>query len=85
MFKVLSVSQNRNRHNMPPGLKSQIVFAIVITLGALLVLPTALSAKQSAASPQPATIALPSVGTVKTTLLNFSAADFAATAFADWD
>jgi hypothetical protein len=71
---------------MPPGLKAQIFFAVIITIGALLVLPIALSAQQSASSASSAkTVASLSAGNVTTTLQEFYAGDFAAAEFSDWD
>ena len=70
---------------MPPGLKAQIVIAAVITIGALLVLPTALSARQTAATSAKTTIASSSAGSVVISVQEFDAASFTATSFTDWD
>lgn len=73
------------RHRMPPGLKSQIAFAVIITLAALLVLPTALSAQQSARTTTSKAATKLSAGTIKTTIRDFSMADFSASAYTDWN
>ena len=70
---------------MPPGLKAQIFIAAVITIGALLVLPTALSARQPVAISLKTTIATSSAGSVVVSVQDFHTASFAATSFADWD
>ena len=79
------MSKTRYRNNMPPGLKAQIVIAAVITIGALLVLPTALSARQSAAASAKTTVASSSAGSVVISVQDFHAASFTATSFTDWD
>lgn len=80
------VSRTRYRNNVPPGLRAQIAFAVILTLGALLVLPTALSAQQPAAATSAAAEnATPSAGTVVTTVQDFQTSGLAATAFSDWD
>lgn len=71
---------------MPPGLMAQIVFAVIITIAALLVLPTALSARSSvSALPASDKIAAASAGSVATTIQDFRTGDFAASEFSDWD
>ena len=70
------VSKNQRSYRMPPGLKTQIAFAVLITLCAIFVLPTALSANTNATS---------SAGSVKTTLRDFKSGDFSPSAYADWD
>lgn len=79
------MSKTRYRNNVPPGLKAQIFFAVIITIGALLVLPTALSAKQAVAPAAEATKVIPSAGSVSTSVQDFHAGSFAATDFSDWD
>ena len=79
------MSKTRYRNNVPPGLKAQIFFAVVITIGALLLLPTALSANQTVASGAKVMVAMPSAGSVSTSVQDFHAGNFAATAFSDWD
>lgn len=69
------------RQSMPPGLKMQIAFAICVTLFAILVLPTALSAGRAA----PPIKADRSAGSVTTTTTAFVASNFEASAFSDWD
>ena len=79
------MSKTQYRNNMPPGLKAQIVIAAAITIGALLVLPTALSAGPAATASAKTTVASSSAGSVVTSLKDFHAASFAATSFTDWD
>ena len=79
------MSKTRYRNNVPPGLKAQIAFAVVLTLCALLVLPTALSARQSAKTTSAASVTAPSAGSVVTSMQDFHTATFAAAAFNDWD
>ena len=79
------MSKTRYRNNIPPGLMAQIFFAVIITIGALLVLPTALSAKQAGALAPDASVAMPSAGSVSTSVQDFHAGSFAATDFSDWD
>lgn len=87
------------RNNLPPGLKAQIVFAVILTVGALIVLPTTLSARDDAsertrasqshnASParlRDDTRLIRARGTVTTTVRAFDTGSFRAAAFADWD
>jgi hypothetical protein len=69
---------------MPPGLRSQILVAILITAAALL-LPTALSAS-GGVDPAPRQAATDvSAGSIATTTHAFEAGDFAASAFSDWE
>lgn len=70
---------------MPPGLRAQIFFAIVITIGALLVLPTALSAGQSGSSVAKAERVMPSPGSITTSTRPFEIGRYDAAAFSDWD
>lgn len=80
------MSKTRYRNNMPPGLLVQIAFAAAITIAALLVLPTALSAgTMLSTAPASKKIVTPSAGSVATTTQDFRAADFAASEFTDWD
>lgn len=84
--RYVPVSRTRYRQNMPPGLRAQIVFAVIITLGALLVLPTALSANPNLVVAKPSTIStMPSAGSVATTVRTFSATKFSAASFSDWE
>jgi hypothetical protein len=68
-------------------MKTQILFAVIITLGAILVLPTALSA-----AGQPALQSLletkttvTSAGSVATSVQDFTTTDFGAAAYTDWE
>lgn len=70
---------------MPPGLRAQIFFAIVITIGALLVLPTALSARQPAKSAAKVESVMPSAGSIATTMRSFETGQYQPAAFSDWD
>ncbi|MGI9480101.1 MAG: hypothetical protein ACR2PI_25595 [Hyphomicrobiaceae bacterium] len=79
------MSKTRYRNNIPPGLRAQIAFAVILTLGALLVLPTALSARQSATTTTAISVKAPSAGSVVTSMQDFHTATFAAAAFNDWD
>lgn len=79
------MSKTRYRNNVPPGLRAQIVFAVILTLGALLVLPTALSARQPVPTMTHLAKASPSAGSVVTSVQDFHTSSFAATAFNDWD
>jgi hypothetical protein len=80
-----AVSKLPQHHIMPPGLKTQIAFAIIVTLCALLVLPTALSAHADRPAAKSSHVALPSAGSVATTVSAFSAASYTAASFSDWE
>ena len=74
------------RYRMPPGMKVQIAFAIVVTIAALLILPTALSAKQSKVRDTRMPAAdTGSAGSVATTMRTFSTKNLSAASFADWE
>lgn len=79
------MSKTRYRNNVPPGLRAQIAFAVILTLGALLVLPTALSARQVVTTTTVPPKTAPSAGTVVTSVQDFHTAGFAAAEFSDWD
>lgn len=68
---------------MPPGMKTQILFAVIITLCALLVLPTALSAAGQRSVPEATSIT--SAGSVATSVQDFTTTDFGAAAYTDWE
>jgi hypothetical protein len=68
---------------MPPGLRLQIWAAVVITAAALF-LPTALSAG-GATTEAEVSAPIASAGSVSTSTRAFSADDFPATAFTDWE
>lgn len=70
---------------MPPGLRAQIFFAVVITIGALLVLPTALSAGQPGTAVAKAANEMPSTGSIATSVRPFEIGQYDAAAFTDWD
>lgn len=74
------------RHPMPPGLKMQIVCAVLITAAALL-LPTALSASGDGEVSGTVEIssAVASAGSVTTSTHAFATDDFPSTAYADWE
>jgi len=75
------MSKPRPRQSMPPGLKSQIAFAIILTAAAIVVLPSALSASR----PDEPTRLKPSVGSVTISKTDFVTESFGAAAFTDWD
>ena len=80
------MSKNQRDYRMPPGLRTQIIFAVLVTLCALIVLPTALSADGASPSRAPASeLHVTSAGTVKTTMRDFKSRQFTAASFADWD
>jgi hypothetical protein len=70
---------------MPPGLKSQIAFAVIVTLGAVLVLPSALSAHSGARGTGNTSGKSASAGTVATSVKTFKVANFSASSFSDWE
>jgi hypothetical protein len=80
------VSVFRENQPMPPGLKTQIVFAILITAAAVL-LPTALSAggDGNVAQKVERVSAVGSAGSVATSTRAFAADDFPASAYTDWE
>lgn len=80
------MSRSRYQQSMPPGLKSQIVFAVIITLCALFLLPTALSAGPgNLAWKEQVRSKPPSAGSVSVTLHDFNAVPFVAASFSDWE
>ena len=71
---------------MPPGLKMQIVCAVLITAAALL-LPTSLSASGDGdvSGTVEVSNAAASAGSVTTSTRAFAAGEFPSTAYADWE
>lgn len=75
------MSKPRPRQSMPPGLKSQIAFAVLLTAAAIIVLPSALSAGRTIEI-EPST---PTAGSVTTSQRTFVTESFSAAAFTDWE
>jgi hypothetical protein len=74
-----------SRHRMPPGLLPQIVFATILSVGAVAVFPTGLSANPDTLMAQHKCAPSKSAGTAATTTQEFVTAQFDANAFADWE